>query len=166
MLWNLKLLAVAATLTVTSLVGTAMYAHNKGSRSGMLQIQTQWDAERMATKAAQDEELMKARQREQALQALVNKQRRAHDAEVKRVVREYGALVDGLRDRPEARAGDGGVPEGADAGAGCTGAGLAGPDARFLAGYAADAARLQLALDACKVAYDEVRRAVNGEQAP
>jgi hypothetical protein len=101
---------------------------------------------------------MKARQREQALQALVDKQRRAHDAEVKRVVREYSALVDGLRDRPEARAGDGGVPEGAVAGAGCTGQGLSRPDATFLAGFAADAARTQAALDACRTAYDSLNR--------
>jgi hypothetical protein len=164
MLWNLKLIAII-TIPIL-LAGTAWYSYSKGRALGMSQIQTLWDAERAATMAAQAEEMMKARQREQALQALVDKQRRAHDAEVKRVVREYGALVDGLRDRPEARAGAGGVPEGAAAGTGCTGAGLAGPDARFLAGYAADAARLQLALDACKVAYDEVRRAVNGDQTP
>jgi hypothetical protein len=166
MLWNLKLLAVAATLTVTSLVGTAMYAHNKGSRSGMLQIQTQWDAERAATQAAQAEEAMKARQREQALQALVNKQRRAHDAEVKRVVREYAGLVDGLRDRPEAPGGGaGGVPQ--DSGAGtesngwCTGARLYRDHATVLAGQAALAAELQSALRACLADRAEIERAVN-----
>ena len=161
--WNIKLLAVAATLTVTSLVGTAMYAHNKGKQSGMSQIQMQWDAERLAVQAAQAEETMKARQREQALQALLVRQRKEHTNEVNRIVREHAGLVDSLRDRPETRAGAGGVPDSADAGAGCTGQGLSRPDAEFLAGFAADAARTQAALDACQRAYDEVRRAASKE---
>ena len=129
----------------------------------MSQIQAKWDAERAQQMAAQAEEQMKARQREQALQALVDKQRGYHRNEVNRIVSRYNADLERLRDRPEARAGDSGVPQGADAGVGCTGRGLARLDAELLTGYASAAARLQSALTACQTAYDEVRRSVNGE---
>jgi hypothetical protein len=127
----------------------------------MSEIQSQWDAERAATLAAQAEELMKARQQEQALQAAVNRIRQEKQREAVRLVNDYAAVVVSLQDRPEARAGAGGVPEGAAAGVGCTGAGLAKRDSEFLAGYGRDAARLQLALNACQAAYDQVRESIN-----
>jgi hypothetical protein len=101
--------------------------------------------------------MMKARQREKALTEALDKQRLERRREIDRITAEYRRTLDSLRERPD-RPSDGGVPEGAAAGVGCTGAGLAGPDAAFLAGYAADAARLQLALDQCKAAYDAVRQ--------
>jgi hypothetical protein len=44
---------------------------------------------------------------------------------------------------------------------GCTGEGLARPDAEFLAGFAADAARLQAAYDSCRKAYEVVSNPQN-----
>jgi hypothetical protein len=161
MIWNTKIVALTATFIL--LAGSVVYAYNSGRQSGMQEVQTSWDSERMATQAAQAEELMKARQTEQALQKLVAQQRKAHQNEVARIVREYTALNDSLRDRPEARADTTGVPEGAGVGVGCTGQGLARPDAEFLARYSADAARLQSALNTCVEAYNQTRREVNGE---
>jgi hypothetical protein len=132
----------------------------------MSQIQSQWDAERAAILAAQAEQQMKARQTEQALQAAVNRIKQEKHREAVKLANDYAAVVVSLQDRPEARAGVGGVPNSTDAGVGCTGKALAGPDARFLAGYAADATRLQLALNACQAAYDQVRDAVNAKQNP
>jgi hypothetical protein len=163
MLWNLKTLAVSAIAITTLAAGTAWYSFSKGSQYGMSQIQTQWDAERAAILAAQAEEQMKARQTEQALQATINRIRQEKTREATRLANDYAAVVVSLRDRPEARANSGGVPESAGSGTGCTGQGLARPDAEFLARYASDAGRLQLALQACQVAYDSVRRSLNGE---
>ena len=160
-MWKLKTLAVATTAFSISLAGTAWFAHSKGVQSGMSKVQNQWDAEVAAMALAQAAELERAVAKTAELQAQVEQIRRRHRNEVNRIVREHSALVDSLRDRPEARADSGGVPGPADPGAGCTGAGLAGPDARFLAGYAADAARLQSALRACQRAYDEVRESIN-----
>lgn len=72
---------------------------------------------------------------------------------------------DGVRHRPEARSDGGDVPQAgaSEAGtgaAGCTGQGLARPDAQFLAGYAADAARLRLALAECAARYEAARQAI------
>lgn len=74
--------------------------------------------------------------------------------EKNRIAADLRVALDGLRNRPERPASSGGaVPEGASDGVGCTGAGLARPDAEFLVGYAADAAGLQSALAACQSAY-------------
>jgi len=162
MIWNTKIIVLTATSIL--LVGSVVYAYNSGRQSGMQEVQTLWDLERAQQIAAQAEEQMKARQTEQALQALIDKQRKAHENEVNRIVREYTALNDSLRNRPEARAGSTGVPTGSDVGTtGCTGAGLARPDSEFLAGAFADAARTQAALNTCIAAYNQARREVNGE---
>jgi hypothetical protein len=163
MLWNLKILAAAGIAIAISHAGLAWFAHSKGRASGMLQIQTLWDAERLATQAAQAEEAMKARQREQALQNLANRIRQEKQREAIKLAADYAAVVDSLHDRAETRAGAGGVPEGAAAGVGCTGSGLAKLDAQLLAGYAHAAGRLQLAYDECRAKYSEIERQLNGE---
>jgi hypothetical protein len=128
-------------------------------------VQAKWDAEKLAQANAMNEELMKARQQEQALAKVLAKQKRDHQNEVKRLVAQYNALSDSLRDRPEARSdGPTGLPDTPDSGTGCTGAGLSRPDAAFLAGLAADAARTQAALQACQRAYDEVRQSLTPGQ--
>jgi translation initiation factor 2B subunit (eIF-2B alpha/beta/delta family) len=161
-MWNLKLIALIAI--PISLAGSAWYGHSRGVQSGMSQIQMQWDAERAATLAAQAEELMKARQTEQALQKAINRIRQEKTREATRLANDYASVINSLHDRPEARAGASGVPDSPNAGVGCTGAGLAKGDSEFLARYGADAARLQLALDACQAAYDSVRQALNPTQ--
>lgn len=158
-MWRWWIAAVMAASICAA--GSAWYAHSKGMQSGMQQVQILWDSERAATAQAQAEELMKARQREHALQALAEKLRLEKRREADRLAREYAADLERLRDRPETRAGDGGVPEGAAAGVGCTGAGLSRRDAEFLVGLAADAARAQAALDQCRAQYAEVERALN-----
>jgi hypothetical protein len=159
MIWNTKIIALTATSIL--LAGSAVYAYNKGRQSGMQEVQILWDSERLVTAQAHAEQQMKARQTEQALQKLVDQQRQEHRREVNRIVSRYNADIERLRDRPEARATDSGVPEGAVAGVGCTGAGLSKSDAEFLSWYSASAARTQAALDACIHAYNEVRESIN-----
>ena len=168
MIWNLKLIGVAIITIPILLAGSAWYGFSKGKQSGMLSIQTQWDVERMVIQAAQAEEQMKARQTEQALQKLIASQRKAHQNEVNRIVREYIALTDSLRDRPEARSeSPSGMPEGSVAGTddrvGCTGAQLSRPDATILVGEAARADQLRLALKACIAHSTEIERELNKE---
>ena len=155
---------VAALMVAALAAGCAWYGYSMGRQAGMAQVQAAWDAERLATQQAQAEELMKARQREQALQAMVDRQRRAHREEVDRIVREHAVLVDGLRDRPDSPGG-GGVPEGADAGAGsagwCTGARLYRDHAAAFAGESALAAQLQSALRTCLADRAEIERRLN-----
>lgn len=145
---------IAITTIVTLLAGFAMYVHSRGKQLGMMEVQASWDQAKLLQQEQMLEEQMKAKQREQALQTLVDRLRQEKAREAKRIAAEYAAAIDSLRDRPETRASAGGVPEGAAAGVGCTGAGLSRRDAEFLVGFAADAARLQLALNACQAAYN------------
>ena len=162
-MWSFKAKAALGIAGTILLAWTAMSVYNAGYRAGESKIQAKWDSEVSAMALAQAAEVNAARIREQELQALISQQQRTHRNEVNRINARHASILDGLRDRPE-RADSGGVPEGADAGtAGCTGAGLAGPDARFLAGFAADAARLQSALSACIAHSREIERAVNGD---
>jgi hypothetical protein len=161
-MWNLKLLGTSVLVALLACAGSAWYAYSTGKSTGALEVQTKWDAEKLATQAAQAEEQMKARQTEQALQAAISRIRTEKQREAVRLAADYAAVIDSLHDRAETRAGDGGVPQGAALGVGCTGAGLARPDAEFLAGYSRDAGRLQLALQECRAAYSEVERQLNG----
>ena len=145
---------IVITVITTLLAGCVVYAYNKGRQSGMREVQTLWDSEKAAIMQASLEETMKTRQRESALHDLAARLRKEKRDESLRLSREYAADLERLRDRPDTRAGAGGVPEGATAGVGCTGAGLAKLDAQLLAGYAYSAARLQSAYDECKAKYD------------
>jgi hypothetical protein len=167
MLWNLKLIGAALIATPILLAGSAWFGFNKGKESGMRQVQTLWDWEKTVQTAAQAEEQMKARQREQALQATINRVRQEKQREATRLAADYAAVINSLHDRPEARSESaGGVPEGSVAGTkpatGCTGAQLSGPDSRFLAGEAARADQLRIALAACIAHADAVERELNG----
>ena len=134
--------------------GGAWMAYSAGYEAGATRVQTAWDKQAAATAQAHIAELHRAAARTGELAAKVEQLQRSHRNEIRRIERTHADLVDSLRYRPEARAGAGNVPTDTAAGAaGCTGAGLARPDAAFLAGFAADAARTQAALDACIAAY-------------
>jgi hypothetical protein len=120
-------------------------------------VQTLWTAEMQATIQAHAQEMAKARQTEQALQDKINQLTKEHRDETRRIAARHAAIVDGLRNRPETRACASGVPEGASAGIGCTGAGLSRFDSEFLVWVASEADRTQAALRVCLQAYDSVR---------
>ena len=135
------------------------FSYWKGYTHGSTNVQEKWDAYKVVQEREALAEASKAVEKERQLQAKADRiQREKHNA-VKTADAKYNALVDSLRNRPEVRAN--GVPEGADNAVGCTGAGLARPDAEFLAGFAADAARLQAQYNACKAGYEALR---NGPQ--
>lgn len=152
-MWNIKSLAAAAILFATSLALTAWQAHSKGKQSGMAKVQALWTAERLAIKTAQAEQAMVARDKEQALQTQLAQQRKVHQNEVHRLVRNHAALVDSLRERAQRPDSASGVPQnstvGAEPATGCTGAQLYRQDGEFLAREAARADQLRLALRAC-----------------
>jgi len=164
MIWNLKLLAAFAIATTTLLAGTAWYSYSRGEQSGMSKIQALWDGQRLATLTKQDEELRKARQTEQALQATINRIRQEKHREAVKLANDYAAVIGSLHDRAD-RPSDGGLPEDSAVGAGhpgrCTGAELYLSDSRFLAGEAVRADQLRVALKACIAHATEVERELN-----
>ena len=158
---NFKVTVLAAFAMLLAV--TAWYAGHRGELRGMANIQSQWDAEVAQMAEAQAEELSKALATTAELQARIEQQRRTHRNEIDRIGREHAAAIDSLRNRPEARAGAGGLPEGAAVGVGCTGEGLSAGDAAFLIRLAADAALTQSALQACQQAYNEVADIINSK---
>jgi hypothetical protein len=140
----------------------AVVAYRHGHSVGAAKVTAQWEAERAVLNQKIAEETQRAIETERKLRAQLDANRRSYEREKARIAANYNAAIDSLRDRPTARAGDAGVPEGATAGVGSTGAELSRDDAAFLVWYASEAARVQAALEACVAAYKRVEEVVNG----
>ena len=151
-MWNLNFLGVAALITLALSAGSAWFGYSSGRQSGMNEVQTLWDSEKQLLTEIVQQQALLAQQRQQTIDQQAAQARRIQREANNRIATLERDLADSLRDRPEERAGPGGVPETADSGVGCTGAGLARSDAEFLARYSADAARLHAALATCTAA--------------
>ncbi|MEN9885428.1 MAG: hypothetical protein RL758_6 [Pseudomonadota bacterium] len=152
-------IATAVLLTATSFG----WGYIVGQGHGRDKVQAAWDRQRAADAEARAAEQSKARQREHELQRQADQKLREKTHENAALARRAAALADSLRERPEARLAPADVPQAAGpAAAGCTGAGLARPDAEFLVRAFADAARLQLALDQCRAGYQAAKDSLDG----
>lgn len=142
-------------LTVGAVAGGGYYS---GKESGRAEVQQAWDKEKAEQYAAYAKAQEEARQKEQALQATADRLRREKDAEIRNINARATALANSLRDRAERSSQTGGMSTTSGSCSGATGAQLARGDAEFLAGYSADAARLQAALDQCVKQYNAARQ--------
>lgn len=157
-----RALIVAGALAFTGAVGWKAYT--AGQAEAEQRMQLLYIAESLATQKAVNNELEKARQREEQLLAVMQQSSQEYNNEIQRVTDKYDNIVDSLRDRPTTRTdSDRGVPESTSTDVGCTGKGLARADAEFLTRYAADAAKLQAALNSCKERYSSVMKMINGQ---
>lgn len=124
------------------LAGTHYAAWDYGRLLGEVELsaykRTQAEAAEKATKEAV------AREREMT-QRFVKAERTRHEA-LQTISDRYNSALDELRSRPERASSQ---DPSAAACEGATGAGLSRPDAEFLEGEAAGAARLQTALSSC-----------------
>ena len=130
----------------------------QGNTAGRAVIQQAWDKEKAEQYAAYAKGQEEARQREQEMQQAADKLRREKDAQIRDINARATALTNSLRDRQERPSKDGSMSGTARSCAGASGAELAKGDGEFLAGYSADAARLQAALDQCVKQYNAVRQ--------
>jgi hypothetical protein len=145
-------------LAVGAAAGGGYY---KGNSAGQAEVQQAWDKEKAEQYAAYAKGQEEARRREQEMQAAADKLRREKDAEIRNINARATALTNSLRDRQERPAQSGNGSGAARSCSGASGAELAKGDGEFLAGYAADAARLQAALDQCVKQYNTARQKVN-----
>lgn len=156
------LIAVAAIIAFTGAVGWKAYT--AGQAEATQRLTAIYVAEKLETQKAVNAELMKARQREKELLAVMKQSSQEYNNEIQRVTTKHHNIIDSLRNRPITRTdSDRGVPESTSTDTGCTGKGLARPDAEFLAGYATEAAKLQAALNSCKESYNSVMKMINGQ---
>jgi len=148
-------------LTFVLAIGAAAGGgYYQGNTAGRAVIQQAWDKEKAEQYAAYAKGQEEARQREQEMQQAADKLRREKDAQIRDINARATALTNSLRDRQERPAKDGSVSGTARSCSGASGAELAKGDGEFLAGYSADAARLQAALDQCVKQYNAARQTV------
>jgi hypothetical protein len=124
----------------------------------MQEVQTLWNLEKLEYAKALATAQANLKAKEQAIQAAVTKVRQETKRDATRLVNDYAAVINSLHDRPTTRADSTGLPEGTSTGVGCTGKGLARPDAEFLARYAREVVELQLAYRECKAIHTEVSK--------
>jgi len=149
---------VGAAIAV-AVAGGAGYV--KGSAHGKMVVQAEWDAERIRQQEAYAKAQAAAREKEQQLQAEADQLREETSVKLQEANDRAASLSNRLRDRKErASSATGSVPGAAQSCSGASGAELARGDGEFLVRYAADAARLQAALDQCVKQYDAVRQTV------
>ena len=141
-------------LAVGAAAGGGYY---QGHEHGSAKVQQAWDKEKAEQYAAYAKGQEEARQKEQELQAAADKLRREKDAEIRNINARATALANSLRNRPERAAQNDPVSGAARSCSGASGKELARSDGEFLAGYAADAARLQAALDQCIKQYNAAK---------
>ena len=146
---------LAFVLAVGAAAGGGYY---QGNTAGKAVVQQAWDKEKAEQYAAYAKGQEEARQREQEMQQAADRLRREKDAEIRDINARTIALSNSLRDRAERPSKDDSVSGTARSCSGASGAELAKGDGEFLAGYSADAARLQAALDQCVKQYNAVRQ--------
>ena len=132
--------------------------HWRGDSAGQAYVRHQWDQEKAKQMAEYAENMRLAREKEQALQQGANHLREEKDREIRNINARATALANSLRDRPDRPTTESGAMSGTTGTcSGATGAQLARSDGEFLAGYAADAAKLKTALDQCVKQYETLR---------
>lgn len=149
---------LAFVLAIGAAAGGGYY---KGNKAGKDEVQVEWAKEKAEQYAAYAKAQEEARAREQEMQAAADKLRREKDAQIKDINARATALTNSLRNRQERPAESSTVSSAARSCGGASGAELAKGDGEFLARYAADAARLQAALDQCVKQYNAARQKVN-----
>lgn len=160
--------AIVATMAASALVAAYWGIYTAGSKAGAATVKQEWDRDTASRAMRTAEQTMKHRQTERALIDNAAQQQRARNEQNKRIAADHAAELDSLRNRPDKRASDrpGEAANPAADGVGCTGAGLAKSDAAFLAGYAADAARLATEFKRCTAAYSAAERALSAKEIP
>lgn len=147
---------IAGAVIAVAVAGAGGYV--KGSAAGKAEVQAQWDQEKAKLALEYAAAQAAAREKEQALQAQADQLREDANARIKDIDSRANKLVDSLRNRAERPATQAGaVSSAACPSGGASGKDLASGDAVFLARYAADAARLEAALDTCVKQYEALR---------
>jgi DNA anti-recombination protein RmuC len=147
---------VAGAVIAVAIAGAGGYV--KGTTHGKAEIQALWDKEKAQLAEEYAKAQAAAREKEQQLQAQADQLREESNARVKDINTRTDKLIDSLRQRPDRNSTQtSAVSDTAKSCSGASGAELDRTNGEFLARYAADAARLQSALDTCIRQYEAVR---------
>jgi hypothetical protein len=146
---------VAGAVIAVALAGAGGYI--KGTAHGKAEVQSAWDQERAKLAEEYAKAQAAAREKEQELQAQADQLRKESYEQIRDINARSDKLINSLRQRPERPTQTSAVSGATQSCGGASGAELASRDAIFLAGYSADAQRLQAALDTCVKQYEALR---------
>lgn len=144
MLREIAVLAVCIALSFSG--GWAINGWRKGKE--IAEMKADYETKRGEAEAA-------ARDKEQGWQNTAEQIMRDKNAQIVATTRRLNNAIAGLRTRPE-RPTSSQMPSSPSTCFGLSGAELARGDGEFLAGYAADAARLEAALKQCEAQYNSI----------
>ena len=147
---------IAAAIVFVLTVGI-LFGYGKGYYSGVETTKAAWNKERLQEEQKTQQVLKEYREKEQLWQDNAQKLQEKKINEVRNINARHAAALNSLRQRPERASITSTMPETAVTCSGSTGKELARGDAEFLAGYAADAAKLQEALNQCVAQYNQLR---------
>ena len=148
---------IGIAFAVVVLAGISGYT--KGYQNGKDTVQQAWDKEKRETAEEYAQNLQKALQRQQEMQASADKLRQEKDRETRDLVARNTALANSLRNRPERPTQTSAVsnPSGAGSSA-CTARELYREDSEVVVGIAREADEIRIALKQCYAQYNEVRQ--------
>lgn len=152
---------ISIVALITFIVAVGWKAYITGKNEATQKLTALHTAEKLKIQEAVNAELLKSKQREKELATSLRRVSQEYNNEIQRVTAKHDNIVDSLRNRPSTRSDN--VSDSTSTDVGCTGKGLARPDAEFLARYSADAAKLQAALNSCKERYNSVMNMINGQ---
>lgn len=145
---NPKHFLVVVFVIALAIFEWAIYSH--GVNVGETRVRREFAEYKQAAAIRLAEASENARLAEKHLNQQIEATKRNYQDAINSIQSRADDLTLQLRNRPKARATTtSSLPTSGGDAAGCTGAGLAGPDAEFLAGYAFDAAKQQEQLKAC-----------------
>lgn len=159
MTMNIRFAFFAALALVAIAAGVKLYS--TGKADGVSETTNLWQAEKTEMLSVANQQLEEALNKQQQLQKQLSINAQENKRELKNITTRYNVIIDSLRQRPTERSSEATITDNTGVSVGCTGAGLARGDAEFLAGYAADAAKTQSALDQCVKSYDDVAKIIN-----
>lgn len=123
---------------------------------GRQSVEAKWKQEQAKQAEEAVKQIQEARDKEQELIAYSEKLRKEKDREIREINARAAALTNIVRQRPDRQSSS--MSSTGSSCSGVSGAELARGDGEFLIGYAADAARLQAALQQCVEQYESLRR--------
>jgi hypothetical protein len=147
--------AIGGAYTYGKLEGTST-----GLKQGRSEIQQKWDQENARLMEEHSARIAETLRREQELHIEAENARLEKNRALREVNARAVAVTNLLRNRPERSSPTSPVSGAACTCSGTTGAQLAKGDGEFLAGYSADAAKLQAEFDQCLRQYTKVRNSI------
>ena len=158
-LLSLRWLRIGLLLAALAAVTAGLWAvHSHGVEQGRADVQSSWDAAKLAQSQADLEEELRVRAYEQSLQTTADNLRKAKDDQIAEISRDRDAARASLRMRLSTPRPASYVPPDPGVGPSCSGASLFTEDREFLIGIAAEADGLRAAYLSCEAQYNEVMR--------